>query len=359
MAAKKNERCPLQVECEKKCTFQHRELECDYYEVNARPNYYIEDQEKKRRERERQQDEQMWEEMMNSLEDEEEEAEDQEDPKEAAEPEELEEPEARRLAVSGGVTYLDGPMGVTEKIKKAMYDVARQFVYIGFLLWEVKQYHYYREKGYKDVYEYAEAELGFKRSSTKNFIAISETFGNKYYNSPYTSSILPTMQLKPTYEQFNYSQLCEMLSMSPAKRATVTPDMTIKQIREIKKQPEPNQEPELPPDMKTIQIPLPDDKPDETVGQTSGQIKEIQEEEIKFPKWISIKDRLPKRPGPYLVSYRRSGKYERDKEWKWRDNVREYKGYYTEVCQRWWNGDCWAGYDETVTHWLPLPEAPQ
>lgn len=173
----------------------------------------------------------------------------------------------KHLDKTSSITYLDGPMGVTEKIKKAMYDVARQFVYIGFLLWEVKQYHYYQEKGYNDVYEYAEKELGFKRSSTKNFIAISETFGNKYYNSPFTCSILPTMQLKPTYEQFNYSQLCEMLSMSPAKRAAVTPDMTIKQIREIKKQPEPNQEPELPPDMETIQIPL----PDETSGQTSGQ----------------------------------------------------------------------------------------
>lgn len=208
MAAKKNERCPLQVECEKKCTFQHRELECDYYEVNARPDYYIEDQEEKRKERERQQDEKMWEEMMKGLEDEEE-AGNQEEPEKAPEtkePEEAAEPEksaARRLAKTGSVTYLDGPMGVTEKIKKAMYDVARQFVYIGFLLWEVKQYHYYREKGYKDVYEYAETELGFKRSSTKNFIAISETFGNKYYNSPCTSSILPTMQLKPTYEQFN------------------------------------------------------------------------------------------------------------------------------------------------------------
>lgn len=284
MAAKKNERCPLQVECEKKCTFQHRELECDYYEVNARPDYYIEDQEEKRRERERQQNKQMWEEMMNSLRDKEEEAEDQEEPKEATEPEELEgeteleEPEARRLAVSGGVTYLDGPMGVTEKIKKAMYDVARQFVYIGFLLYEVQQYGYYREKGYQNVYEYAETELGFKRSSTKNFIAINYEFGCR--NGRETGGIAHqrTISLQSGYEQFNYSQLCEMLSMSPAKRATVTPDMTIKQIREIKKQPEPNQEPELPPDMETIQIPL----PDETTGQTSGQ--QPREE----PKTVSI-----------------------------------------------------------------------
>ena len=30
MRTKENERCPLQMECERKCEFQGRELECDY-----------------------------------------------------------------------------------------------------------------------------------------------------------------------------------------------------------------------------------------------------------------------------------------------------------------------------------------
>ena len=70
-----------------------------------------------------------------------------------------------------------------------------------------------------------------------------------------------TMFLQPKQKKFSYSQLYEMLSMSPAKRDTITPDMTIKQIREIKRQPEPD----LPPNMETIPIPLPDEKP---TGQT-------------------------------------------------------------------------------------------
>ncbi len=41
-----NDRCPLQVECErKKCDFIRKELECPYYSANAREGYYIEDQE--------------------------------------------------------------------------------------------------------------------------------------------------------------------------------------------------------------------------------------------------------------------------------------------------------------------------
>lgn len=43
-----NDRCPLQAECERKCKFQNRELECDYYHANARPGYEIADQEEKR-----------------------------------------------------------------------------------------------------------------------------------------------------------------------------------------------------------------------------------------------------------------------------------------------------------------------
>ena len=41
-----NDRCPLQVECErKKCEYVRNELACPYYSANAREGYYIYDQE--------------------------------------------------------------------------------------------------------------------------------------------------------------------------------------------------------------------------------------------------------------------------------------------------------------------------
>lgn len=130
--------------------------------------------------------------------------------------------------------HLHGERGVTQKIKKAMFDAAREFVYIGFLLWEVKEYEYHWEGGYSNVYEYAEAELGFKRSSTKNFIAIAETFGTVKKGMDTTH----TMSLQKEYSDYNYSQLTEMLAMSPAQRAEANPCMTVKQLREIKRKPE-------------------------------------------------------------------------------------------------------------------------
>lgn len=54
MARKKlNTRCPLQEECERKCEYEHRELDCDYYYANALGDSTIADQEARRREIER------------------------------------------------------------------------------------------------------------------------------------------------------------------------------------------------------------------------------------------------------------------------------------------------------------------
>lgn len=139
------------------------------------------------------------------------------------------------LEITGDLmcNHLTGDRGVTAKIKQAMKDAAKQFVYIGFLLWEVKQYEYFYEMDYNNVYEYAETELGFKRSSTKNFIAICETFCRR--DKHYTS--LPTMFLDERWSDYQYSQLTEMLAISPAQRKKTTPNMTVRQLRDMKKAP--------------------------------------------------------------------------------------------------------------------------
>ena len=160
--------------------------------------------------------------------------------------------------------HLHGRTGVTEKIKKAMYDAAKEFVYIGFLLWEVKEYEYHWEGGYANVYEYAEAELGFKRSSTKNFIAIAETFGTTKRGC----DTIHTMSLQKEYSSYNYSQLTEMLSMSAAQREKASPEMTIRQLRELKKETAPAQSAEI--DFATLDKAIAASK-NNAGGQTSGQ----------------------------------------------------------------------------------------
>lgn len=299
MAKKKgNERCPLQAECEKVCQWQGRELDCLYYEANARDGYEIEDQEVIRRERWRQgefgfqsgSEFRGGDSFFSSFqdvcggfcEDEDEFAESPTAAENAAvTPLEGSDDDLFPAEVLPSSLHLDGSNGVTEKIKHAMYDAARQFVYIGFLLWEVQEFGYYNEKGYASVYEYAEKELGFKKSSTKNFIAINYEFGCRN-GLPRGIAHQRTMSLQPQYQQFNYSQLCEMLSMSDKQREKVTPDMTVKQIRELKRE----VEPDLPPDMETIPIPLSDDPVPS--GQTSGRDETFTQSCLLNNFWVDI-----------------------------------------------------------------------
>lgn len=152
--------------------------------------------------------------------------------------------------------HLNGSQGVTQKIKNAMQETAKQFVYIGFLLWEVKEYEYYYENGYESVYDYAEKELGFRRSSTKNFIAICNEFCRR--DGSWTKC--PTMFLDDRWSDYQYSQLCEMLSMNATQREQTKPGMTVKQLRELKKQP-----------AEPVQMTMEELK-QESGGQTSGQI---------------------------------------------------------------------------------------
>ena len=117
----------------------------------------------------------------------------------------------------------------SEKIKKSMVKIVHEFLYVGFLLWEVREYRYYEGLGYKDVVEYAEREFCFKRSSTFNFIRLSET-----YSEP-TKYGTPSLHLADKYRGYSQSQLTEMLSLGPSKVNEVTPNMSIREIRNLKR----------------------------------------------------------------------------------------------------------------------------
>lgn len=171
------------------------------------------------------------------------------------------------------ISHLHGSNGVTEKIKKAMYESAKQFVYIGFLLKEVRDYKYYGEGGYEDVYTYAEFELGFKRSSTKNFIAIAETFGIQEWKYQGITQKSQSMSLQPEYEKFNYSQLVELLAMSPAQRQAAKPEMTVRDLRSMKQK---DREEAI------RSTPQPPSMLPQVTGQTSGQ-----------ERWIPFKGKSP------------------------------------------------------------------
>lgn len=81
-------------------------------------------------------------------------------------------------------------------------EIKRNFVKIGFRLNEANKFEYYKELGYNNITELAEAEFGFKHSTTYALMKISNKFCAK--NDP--------MCLADKYKGFSYSQLLVLSS---------------------------------------------------------------------------------------------------------------------------------------------------
>lgn len=111
-----------------------------------------------------------------------------------------------------------------------MSDIRRSFIRLGFHLYEFERMHYYEDFGYTSIAEFAEKNLGLSKTQVSVYKNIYLEFG--FYDE---HSNVPKMWLDDKYKQYSYSQLREMLPMSEEKRKQVKPDMSIEQIRELKK----------------------------------------------------------------------------------------------------------------------------
>lgn len=116
-----------------------------------------------------------------------------------------------------------------DTIKGYLTEIANTYLLVAYRIYEINRYRTYKPK-YKNIVEACQSELGFKKSTTYNMINIVEEFGK-----PDTSGFITYSSLFGL-EKFSYSQLCEMLSLSDKQRLKVTPEMTVKEIREIKKE---------------------------------------------------------------------------------------------------------------------------
>lgn len=111
-----------------------------------------------------------------------------------------------------------------EIIKDESYKVQKSFVKIGWYLKHIRDNELYKEDGYSTIYECAADQLGYSQSTVSRFVNICEKF-SKNHNSP---------ELDEKYAGFDKSQMIEMLPMEQEQIEKVKPDMTVKQIRDIK-----------------------------------------------------------------------------------------------------------------------------
>lgn len=122
-----------------------------------------------------------------------------------------------------------------EIIKDESLKVQKSFVKIGWYLKHIRDNELYKEDGYNSIWECAADQLGYSQSTASRFISICEKF-SKNHNSP---------ELDAKYAGFDKSQMIEMLPMETEQLEKVTPNMTVKEIRDIKiknKAPEPQED---------------------------------------------------------------------------------------------------------------------
>lgn len=106
-----------------------------------------------------------------------------------------------------------------------MKSAVRSVIAIGYYLKCIRDGRMYIEAGYESIYDYAKAKYGFSKSNAHRYMERNDRFSVDG-NSPI---------LAEEYREFSKSQLQEMLSLDEEQLTQITPDMTVRQIRDMRK----------------------------------------------------------------------------------------------------------------------------
>ncbi len=103
-------------------------------------------------------------------------------------------------------------------------DIKNNYIKLGFHLYDFDRCMDYCALGFSSTADFAEANLGMDKSAVSRCISVYKTFSNN-----------GKCFIDYKWKEYSYSCLCEMVSMDEETRSLVTPDMTVSQIRELKK----------------------------------------------------------------------------------------------------------------------------
>lgn len=116
--------------------------------------------------------------------------------------------------------YEDG----LKNVKQDLENIKKNYLSLGFHLKEIKEYGWYKHKYSSENFDkYCKDEFGLSKSTALRLIQINERF-----------CISDSCDLKEEFKNFSQSQLTEILPLSDYDIQYVRPDMTIKEIRQLK-----------------------------------------------------------------------------------------------------------------------------
>ena len=109
-------------------------------------------------------------------------------------------------------------------IKNDLESMSKKFITIGYYLKYIRNNEMYTQDGFTSIWEFAQETYGISKSTCSRWMSMNDKF-SKDGNSPY---------LREEFAHFGKSQLQEMLYLDDAKIEKATPEMTAKEIRQLK-----------------------------------------------------------------------------------------------------------------------------
>lgn len=110
-------------------------------------------------------------------------------------------------------------------IRNGLKDAAQSVITVGYYLKAVRDNELFRSAGYETIWDYAWGEYGFSKGTASRYMKRNDRFSIGG-NSPIIAD---------EFRAFNRSQLQEMLSLDAEQMSAVTPDVTVREIRELRR----------------------------------------------------------------------------------------------------------------------------
>ncbi len=118
--------------------------------------------------------------------------------------------------------------GAEACISQCLKEAARNVIAVGYYLKHIRDNRLFEAAGYQNIWEYARERYGFSMSTASRYMSRNDKF-SAGGNSPV---------LDERYRGYGKAQLQEMLSLDEEQLERITPDMTVQQIREVRREKE-------------------------------------------------------------------------------------------------------------------------
>lgn len=119
-------------------------------------------------------------------------------------------------------------LGSFDFIARDLNDIKRSYFRLGFHLNEFNCCKYYQQFGFSCLSDFALHNWGLEPSFVSRCIAVF------LFTAQYSGAI-PTMFQEEKYQPYSYSQLVEMISMDEDTLRRCSPNYSVRELREIKK----------------------------------------------------------------------------------------------------------------------------